>query len=119
MTAWVEGVIERTQLSSELLELAESVDMPISRVFESELTLWLVDLVMRQDLAGAPHVHVLLRCGFGMDGKKHAIRLRRSLKAGRRFALHGTGFIKHQDSSDLFLMGADAWIYPPTVEPLP
>ena len=118
MTAWVEGVIERTRLSSELLQL-ESWPMPISLDLEFERTEWLVDLVMRQDLAGAPRVRVLMSCGFGLDGKKHAIRMRRRLKAGRRCALHGTGLMKHQDSSDLLLMGADCWGYAPTTEPLP
>ena len=94
MTAWVEGVIERTYRCSTL------VGTQVPGVVQAQ-----VRVVIRQHLSAGPRVHALLACGYGDAGEQAATLLRRRLKAGRSCTAHGKWLAPLEGSMDLLLVG--------------
>ena len=93
MSAWVEGVVERTFRCSSIAPAAPGVVQAQVRV------------VIRQHINAGPRVHAVLSCGYGEAGEQAATLLRRRLKAGRTCTAQGKWLAPLEGSMDLLLVG--------------
>jgi hypothetical protein len=93
MSAWVQGVVERTFRCSSIAPLAPGVVQAQVRV------------VIRQHAMASPRVHALLSCGFGDAGEQAATLLRKRLRAGRTCTAQGKWLEPLQGCMDLLLAG--------------
>lgn len=93
MSAWVEGVVERTFRCSSIAPAAPGVVQAQVRV------------VIRQHINAGPRVHAVLSCGYGDAGEQAATLLRRRLKAGRTCTAQGKWLAPLEGSMDLLLVG--------------
>jgi hypothetical protein len=93
MSAWVQGVVERTFRCSSIAPAAPGVVQAQVRV------------VIRQHINAGPRVHAVLSCGYGEAGEQAATLLRRRLKAGRTCTAQGKWLAPLDGSMDLVLMG--------------
>ena len=93
MSAWVQGVVERTFRCSSIAPSAPGVVQAQVRV------------VIRQHAMAGPRVHALLSCGYGDAGEQAATLLRKRLKAGRACTAQGKWLAPLQQSMDLLLVG--------------
>jgi hypothetical protein len=93
MSAWVQGVVERTFRCSSIAPAAPGVVQAQVRV------------VIRQAHGVAVRVHAVLSCGYGEAGEQAATLLRRRLKAGRTCTAQGKWLAPLDGSMDLVLMG--------------
>ena len=93
MSAWVQGVVERTFRCSSITPAAPGVVQAQVRV------------VIRQHAMAGPRVHALLGCGYGEAGEQTATLLRKRLKAGRACTAQGKWLAPLQQSMDLLLVG--------------
>lgn len=93
MSAWVEGVVERTFRCSSIAPAAPSVVQAQVRV------------VIRQHHIATPRIHAVIGCGFDEAGNKAATLLRERLKAGRLCTAKGKWVAPLEGSMDLLLVG--------------
>ena len=96
MSAWVEGVVERTFRCSSIAPAAPGVVQAQVRV------------VIRQHHIATPRVHAVIGCGFGEAGEQAATLLRKRLKAGRLCTAKGKWVAPLEGSMDLLLVGCHA-----------
>ena len=92
MSAWVQGVVERTFRCSSIAPSAPGVVQAQVRV------------VIRQHINAGPRVHAVLSCGYGEAGEQAATLLRRRLKAGRTCTAQGKWLAPLEGSMDLLLV---------------
>lgn len=93
MSAWVQGVVERTFRCSSIDNFAPGVVQAQVRV------------VIKQGHGVAVRVHAVLSCGFGDTGEKAATLLRKRLAAGKPCTARGKWLEPVQGSMDLVLRG--------------
>lgn len=93
MSAWVQGVVERTYRCSSIAPATPGVVQAQVRV------------VIRQHINAGPRVHAVLSCGYGEAGEQAATLLRRRLKAGRSCTAQGKWLAPLEGSMDLLLVG--------------
>lgn len=92
MSAWVQGVVERTFRCSSTA--------PAAPGWQAQ-----VRVVIRQHINAGPRVHAVLSCGYGEAGEQAATLLRRRLKAGRTCTAQGKWLAPLEGSMDLLLVG--------------
>lgn len=93
MSAWVQGVVERTFRCSSIAPAAPGVVQAQVRV------------VIKQGHGVAVRVHAVLSCGYGEAGEQAATLLRKRLAAGKACTARGKWLEPVQGSMDLVLRG--------------